>query len=76
MVKLLRLKRGVKIILICYFTKLRLISEISKASIFFGFKDGLFLETFELKTKEHIPKNVFTNTKKYNEIVTIAKIQI
>lgn len=26
--------------------------------------------------KEHIPKNVFTNTKKYNEIVTIVKIQI
>ena len=26
--------------------------------------------------KEHIPNNVFTNTKKYNEIVTIVKIQI
>lgn len=76
MVKLLRLKRGVKIILISYFTKVRLISEISKASIFFGLKDELILETCDLKRKEHIPKNVFTNTKKYNEIVTIAKIQI
>ena len=76
MVKLLRLKRVVKIILLCYFTKLRLISEISKASIFFGLKAELFLEPCDLKTKEHIPKNVFTNTKKYNEIVTIAKIQI